>query len=225
MPLNEADTCRVHVTPKLREAEWETLPHSLTEQYIFTDGRVEFFGNQIKRGEQRRADYLLRYTRDFPIAVVEAKPEDDPAGQGMQQAKDYAEILGLKFAYATNGKEILEFDYLTGQEQEIFAYPTPTELFGRLKQAEGLLDDDIDTLLSPYHHETGFSPRYYQQIAINRAVQSVLQGNRRNLITMATGTGKPWWLSKFAGSYGMHAGTGKGNTENPGFCSWPIVTY
>jgi type I restriction enzyme R subunit len=107
---------------------------------------VEFHGNQVKRGEQKRADYLLRYTRDFPIAVVEAKPEGDPAGKGMQQAKEYTEIFGLKFAYATNGKEILEFDYLTGQEQEISAYPTPTELFARLRQAEGLSDDVVDTL-------------------------------------------------------------------------------
>ncbi|MEN8133443.1 MAG: DEAD/DEAH box helicase family protein [Pseudomonadota bacterium] len=112
------------------------------------------------------------------------------AGLGMQQAKDYAEILGLKFAYATNGKEILEFDYLTGQEQAISAYPTPAELFARLQQAEGLPDEVIDTLLSPYHHVSGFSPRYYQQVAINRAVQAVLQGNPRVLLTMATGTGK-----------------------------------
>ena len=66
---------------------------------------VEFHGNQVRRGEQKRADYLLRYTRDFPIAVVKAKPEDDPVGKGMQQAKGYAEILGLKFAYATNAKK------------------------------------------------------------------------------------------------------------------------
>jgi len=190
MSLNEADTCRVYVTPGLRDSGWETLPHSITEQYNFTDGRVEFTGNRTRRGEQKRADYLLRYTRDYPLAVVEAKPESDPVGTGMQQAKDYAEILGLKFAFATNGKEILEFDYLTGQERVISAYPTPTELFARLKQAEGLPNEAVDILLSPYHHVSGFSPRYYQQIAINRAVQAVLQGNRRVLITMATGTGK-----------------------------------
>jgi len=88
MPLNQADTCRVYVTPKLREAEWETLPHSLTEQYIFTDGRVEFKGNQVKRGEQKRADYLIRYTRDYPIAVVEAKPEGDPVGKGIEAVQN-----------------------------------------------------------------------------------------------------------------------------------------
>lgn len=94
MSLNEADTCRVYVTPRLRESGWETLPHAITAQYTFTDGRVEFVGNRTRRDEQKRADYLLRYTRDYPLAVVEAKPEGDPAGKGMQQAKDYAEILG-----------------------------------------------------------------------------------------------------------------------------------
>lgn len=190
MSLNEADTCRIYVTPKLRESGWESLPRSIAEQYTFTDGRVEFQGNKTRRGEQKRADYLLRYTRDFPLAVVEAKPEGDPAGKGMQQAKDYAEILGLKFAYATNGHEILEFDFATGQEQSLSAFPSPTELFTRLKRSEGIADETVDTLLSPYHHLSGFSPRYYQQIAINRAVQAVLQGNRRILLTMATGTGK-----------------------------------
>jgi len=190
MSLNEADTCRIYVTPKLRESAWEQISHSITEQYTFTDGRVEFHGNKTSRGERKRADYLLRYTRDFPIAVVEAKPEGEPAGKGMQQAKDYADILGLKFAYATNGHEILEFDYTTGLEQTLSAFPEPEELFSRLKVSEGIADEAIDTLLSPYHHTSGFSPRYYQQIAINRAVQAVLQGNKRILLTMATGTGK-----------------------------------
>lgn len=190
MALNEADTCRVYVTPKLKESGWENNPSAITEQYTFTDGRVQFKGSNVQRGEQKRADYLLKYTRDFPIAVVEAKPENSSVGQGMQQAKDYAEILGLKFAYSTNGHEILEFDYTTGEEQLLASFPTPDELFKRLCGDEGLKDEDLETLLSPYHHVSGYSPRYYQQIAINRAVQSVLQGKKRSLITMATGTGK-----------------------------------
>ncbi len=190
MSLNEADTCRIYVTPRLREAAWESLPHSITEQYTFTDGRVEFHGGQVRRGTPKRAAYLLRYTRDFPIAVVEAKPESEKAGKGMQQAKDYAEILGLRFAYATNGHDILEFDYTTGREQALSAFPSPGELFNRLKRSQGITEEDVNTLLSPYHQISGFSPRYYQQIAINRVVQAVLQGNRRILLTMATGTGK-----------------------------------
>lgn len=190
MPLNEADTCRVYVTPKIREAGWEQRPHSITEQKTFTDGRVELRGNVVRRREQKRADYLLRFTRDFPIAVVEAKAESDPPGRGLQQAKEYAEILGLKFAYATNGRQIIEFDYLTGQESELAAYPSPEELFARLKAGQGIDKGIADKLLTPYHHVSGYSPRYYQEIAINRTVQAILQGRRRNLLTMATGTGK-----------------------------------
>ncbi|PTQ74695.1 type I restriction enzyme R subunit [Nitrosomonas oligotropha] len=190
MPLNEADTCRVYVTSRIRGAGWEQHPHSITEQKIFTDGRVEVRGNVVRRREQKRADYLLRYTRDFPIAVVEVKPESDPPGKGMQQAKEYAEILGLKFAYATNGHQIIEFDYLTGQESELIAYPSPAELFSRLKANQGIEDEIANKLLTPYYHIPGHIPRYYQEIAINRAVQAILQGKKRNLLTMATGTGK-----------------------------------
>ena len=190
MALNEADTCRIYVTPKLREAEWETHPHSLTEQYTFTDGRIQVTGNHVQRGDKKRSDYILRYNRDFPIAVVEAKPEDATVGQGMQQAKEYAEILGLKFAYSTNGHEILEFDFISGKESIIPTFPSPTDLFSRLNESEGLTDKSIETLLTPYHHVTGYVPRYYQQVAINRVVQAVLQKKSRILITMATGTGK-----------------------------------
>jgi type I restriction enzyme R subunit len=190
MPLQEADTCRVYVTPKIREAGWEQHPHSITEQKTFTDGRVEVIGSAIRRREQKRADYLLRYTRDFPIAVVEAKPESDLPSKGLQQAKEYAEILGLKFAYATNGHQIIEFDYLTGRESELSSFPSPAELFTRLKITEGIDEGTADKLLTPYHHLPGYAPRYYQEIAINRAVQAILQGKRRNLLTMATGTGK-----------------------------------
>ena len=189
MPLNEADTCRVYVTPKLQEAAWEVSPHSMTEQKVFTDGRVFTASGKPLRGEKKRADYVLHYTRDFALAVVEAKPEADPVGTGMQQAKDYAEILGLKFAYATNGHEILEFDYTTGCEQWLSAFPTPEALWERLKAAENLSDETASRLLTPAYL-IGIKPRYYQEIAINRAVQAILQGQRRNLLTMATGTGK-----------------------------------
>ncbi len=189
MSLNEADTCRIYVTPKLQEAGWETSPHTIHEQKVFTDGRVLTTSGKPLRADKKRADYLLNYTRDFMIAVVEAKPEAEPAGTGMQQAKDYAEILGLKFAYATNGHGILEFDYTTGQEQELANFPTPKELWQRLKTAEGLSDETADRLLTPAYL-IGVKPRYYQEIAIHRAVQAILQGQRRCLLTMATGTGK-----------------------------------
>jgi type I restriction enzyme, R subunit len=147
-------------------------------------------GTKARRGPQKRADYLLQYTRDFTTAVVEAKAAYKSPGTGLQQAKDYAEVLGLEFAYATNGEGIVEFDYLTGLERELDSFPTPEELWNRLRGGQGLDDEVADRLLTPSHHLTGRSPRYYQEIAINRVVQAVLQEQRRILLTMATGTGK-----------------------------------
>jgi len=188
--MNEADTCRLHITPRLQAAGWERDPHRINEQVTFTDGRIIVVGQQAHRRPGKRADYILRYRPDMPLAVVEAKPRDVQAGDGMQQAKEYAEILGLRFAYATNGLSILEFDYTTGQELELQQFPSPDELWRRLTQTERITDDTAERLLTPSYHLSGKSPRYYQEIAINRSVQAVLQGRPRILLTMATGTGK-----------------------------------
>lgn len=187
----EADVCRIYVTPSLREVGWDDSPHLISEQHSFTDGRILIVGRTAKRRKQKRADYILRYTRDFPIAVVEAKSENFPAGEGMQQAKDYAETLGLKFAYATNGRTILEFDAFTGIEREISQYPSPLELWNRYQAGVGIKTSKIASdLLTPSSSNSGKQPRYYQEIAINKAVAEILGGNKRLLLTMATGTGK-----------------------------------
>jgi type I restriction enzyme R subunit len=165
---NEADTCRKCVVPGLIKAGWDEPPHSIAEQRAFTDGRIVVTGNRIKRRKRKRADYLLRYTRDFPIAVVEAKAEYKLPGDGMQQAKLYAEILGLKFAYSTNGVGIVEYDGTTCLEQEIDTFPSPEDLWTRLRSSDGLHDEVIvDRLLTPSDLSTS-TPRYYQEIAINR---------------------------------------------------------
>ena len=188
--MNEADTCRKYVVPKLQAAGWETEPHRVNEQATFTDGRIIPIGERIRRGKQKRADYLLRYTRDFPIAIVEAKASYKTPGDGLQQAKDYAEILGLKFAYATNGQGTIEFDYITGRETELGTFPSPDDLWHRLRQVERLTEEQGHMVLTPSFVQPGKTPRYYQEIAINRIVQAIAQGKRRVLITMATGTGK-----------------------------------
>jgi type I restriction enzyme R subunit len=176
--------------PRLLTAGWEHEPHRINEQVTFTDGRIVVAGRRSRRRPGKRADYILRYRPDLAIAVVEAKPDYATPGDGLQQAKDYAEILGLKFAYATNGHGIIEFDYLTGLERELDAFPTPAELWTRLTAGESLTPDAAERLLAPAYHLSGKSPRYYQEIAINRGIQAVAQGNRRALLTMATGTGK-----------------------------------
>lgn len=189
--MNEADTCRKLVVPRLQEAGWEDEPHSIAEQRTITDGRIVPVGKGFIRKPPKRVDYLLRYRRDFPLAVVEAKASYKMAADGMQQAKEYAEMLGLKFAYATNGKEILEFDYLTGLETPVPGYPTPEDLWARYCSGGRIQDQQVvDKLLTPSNYQVGKGERYYQQIAINRVVEAILSGQERVLVTMATGTGK-----------------------------------
>lgn len=190
--MNEADTCRKYVVPKLQAVGWDTAPYYLSEQRTFTNpkGRIRIVGGEIVRGQPKRADYLLGYRRDFPIAVVEAKADYKTPTSGLSQAKDYASILGLNFAYSTNGKGIVEFDFSTGLEREIEDFPGPEELWARLQGENPIPEPIKEKLLVPYHVDPDRQPRYYQQIAINRAVDSVLRGKKRILITMATGTGK-----------------------------------
>lgn len=187
--ITEADTCRKYVLPGLYASGWSD--DQINEQKTFTDGRVVVAGDKIIRGPQKRADYILRYRRDFMIAVIEAKAAYKNPGDGLQQAKEYTQILGLKFAYSTNGHSVIEHDFLTGKENGISTFPSPEELWTRLRESEGIKDDSVaERLLSPYYHLREKVPRYYQEIAINRAVQAVLQGKPRILLTLATGTGK-----------------------------------
>lgn len=125
--MTEADTCREFVTPKLVAAGWGTSESVIGEQHSFTNGRIIVAGGKVRRGKQRRADYLLYYRRDMPLAVVEAKEVGLPAETGVQQAREYAEMLGLKFAYATNGHRIIEIDYVAGTEREVDRYASPHE--------------------------------------------------------------------------------------------------
>src|SRR3989442_4607103 len=136
--MNEADTCRAEVVPRLQAAGWDDAPHSIAEQRSVTDGRIVPVGRGFRRRAPKRVDYLLRYRRDFPLAVVEAKAAYKQAADGLQQAKQYAEMLGLKFAYATNGNDIIEFDYCTGLETTRADYPTPDELWHRYRAAAGI---------------------------------------------------------------------------------------
>lgn len=188
---NEADTCRKFVVPKLQAAGWDNDPCSIAEQRTVTDGRVIPVGKGFVRKPPKRVDYLLRYTRDFPLAVVEAKASYKSAADAVQQARTYAEMLGLKFAYATNGKDIIEIDYFQGTETRISDFPKPEALWRRYQAGSRITAPaQVEHLLAPYNTVGGKTPRYYQQIAINRTVEAILGGKRRLLLTMATGTGK-----------------------------------
>lgn len=187
---NEADTCRKLVVPMLKTAGWDNEPYSIAEQRTITDGRIVPRGQGFLRKPPKRVDYLLHYRRDFPLAVVEAKAGYKTAFDGVQQARQYAEMLGLKFAYATNGQELIEIDYFTGLEKALIEYPKPETLWNRYQTGAGIKSAACEQLLQPYNRAVGKGERYYQQIATNRITEAILKGQRRVLVTMATGTGK-----------------------------------
>lgn len=178
------------VEPRLRASGWETAPHSISEQYRITKGRIVVAGQSARRKDALKADYLLRYTHDFSIAVVEAKAESEPVTNGVQQARNYATMLGLRFAYATNGVEIIEIDLAEGTEVRVTDFPSPTELWSRLHGESPMSDTQASQLLMPAYASGNHEARYYQETAINRTVESIVRGRKRLLLVMATGTGK-----------------------------------
>ncbi len=190
--MNEAETRIKNIDPLLKNAGWSDsnnmdVPSFVREHYI-TAGKIR--GKGI-RGKAKRADYLLYYRQPhFPIAVVEAKANYKLPSDGLQQAKTYAEMLGLKFAYSTNGELLVEFDFITGVESKFYEMPQPSELWQRLKTHEGFTSQQEDIILSPFDLTGGKIPRYYQQIAINSVISAIVKDKRRILLTMATGTGK-----------------------------------
>ncbi len=127
--ITEADTCRKYILPKLYSAGWND--DQINEQKTFTDGRIVVTGDKYIRQKQKRSDFLLKIRRDFSIAVVEAKSAYKNPGDGLQQSKEYAEILGLKFAYSTNGKGIVEHDFITGKDTDLESFPTPSSFVWR----------------------------------------------------------------------------------------------
>jgi type I restriction enzyme R subunit len=175
------------VLPALYAAGW--TDDQIREQVSFTPGRIIVAGGTVRRGRRKRVDYLLSYLRDRPLAVVEAKSEYRLPSDGLQQAKEYAEILDLKFAYSTNGPGIVEHDYTTGLDSILEKYPSSDELWQRDCAARGVNADD-PLIRVPYFHEPGRVPRYYQDISIHRAIEAILKGEDRVLLTLATGTGK-----------------------------------
>lgn len=190
--LNEADTRAKLIDPKLHEAEWRE--ELITREYYLTDGRVRLVGDSHTRGERKKADYLLRYTNSFPIAVLEAKDESHSPKDGIQQAKEYAKMLGMMFAYSTNGHGIEEFNFIDNIQRSLKQFPFPDELWQQLAAYKALESAHISNpLLYPYYLEPGgIRPRYYQEVAINSVIENILHKQKRVLITMATGTGKTY---------------------------------
>jgi len=189
MSYNEADTRAKIIDPKIKQSGW--TEDFITREYYFTDGKIFLVGDESKRKDPKKADYILYFNEALPLAVVEAKEEGKPAVSGMQQVKEYAERLDILFAYSTNGHEIEEFDFTSNTQKTIEFFPTKDELYQRYLKAKSLLETEVIPLTTSYNKQTfGTNPRYYQQVAVRRAIESITKGQKRILLNLATGTGK-----------------------------------
>jgi len=195
--LSESDICDRFITPAIKNAGW--VEKDWRREYSFTDGQVIVRGNLTTRGKRKRADYLLFSHPNRPIAVIEAKDNNHSLGAGMQQGLEYAEVLDTPFVFSSNGDGFLFHDK-TGlynppeQTLSLDEFPSKEELWEKYLQWKGLATVDAgaqELVTSPNHSDArGKTPRYYQQNAINRVLDSIAQGQRRLLLVMATGTGK-----------------------------------
>ena len=196
--LSERDICSKYITPAVTGAGWD-LHTQIREEVSFTKGRIIVRGKLHTRGEQKRADYILYYKSNIPLAVVEAKDNSHSVGAGMQQALNYAETLGVPFVFSSNGDGFLMHDRTgfadkTEIELTLDAFPTPAQLWLRYCQWKGLETPAARlTVEMPYYDDgTGRAPRYYQANAINNTVEAVAKAQQRILLVMATGTGKTY---------------------------------
>ena len=197
--LSEEDIKLRYITPAITGKGWSVQDISMEAKVKLTDGKINLRGNLVARGKAKYADYLLYYNRATPIAIVEAKDANHSVSFGMQQAKEYAEMMDIPFAYSSNGFGFQEYDFLTGIERTIplDAFPTKDELYTRFFKesngGEGISEKELSVINQPYC--TGqdiYPPRYYQRNAVNRAVNAVARGEKRMLLVMATGTGKTY---------------------------------
>lgn len=196
--LSERDICTKFITPAIVHAGWDKNSQ-IREEVSFTHGKVIVRGKLVSRGKQKRADYILYYKNNIPIAVVEAKDNKQSVGSGMQQAIGYAETLDIPFVFTSNGDAFLFHDRtvdLGKKETELSLdnFPSPKELWEKYKKYKGLEDNRVEQVYTQsYHKDTdGKEPRYYQRIAINRAVEAIAKDKDRVLLVMATGTGKTY---------------------------------
>jgi len=195
--LSEQDICSKFILPAIMGAGWD-LHTQIREQYSFTAGKIIVRGKTITRGERKRADFILYNKANYPIALIEAKDNNHAVGAGMQQALDYAEALDIPFVYSSNGDAFLEHNRLaTGGEIEkeisLNNFPSPQELYQRYQESKKLTPEIEKIIDQDYFQELdGKEPRYFQQVAINRAVEAISKGQNRILLVMATGTGKTY---------------------------------
>ncbi len=195
--LSERDICTKFITPALRSAGWDEMLQ-IREEVSFTRGRIIVRGKLVTRGQVKRADYILYYKPNFPIALIEAKDNAHSVGDGMQQALGYAETLNIPCVFSSNGDGFVFHDRTgTSNPREMMlaldAFPSPADLWARYRAWKGLDAEAEQVVLQDYYDDgSGKTPRYYQVNAVNTAIEAIAKGQDRVLLVMATGTGKTY---------------------------------
>jgi type I restriction enzyme R subunit len=195
--LTEQDICSKYILPAIIKSGWD-LKYQIREQVSFTAGKIIVRGKTVSRGERKRADFILYYKNDLPIAIIEAKDNNYSVGAGMEQGLNYAELLDIPFVFSSNGDAFIEHDrFVTGgvkeRELRLDGFPTPGELYDRFKIAKGITEKIETVITQDYYQEIkGKTPRYFQRVAINRTIEAIAKGQNRVLLVMATGTGKTY---------------------------------
>jgi type I restriction enzyme R subunit len=195
--LSESDICAKYITPAIMQSGWDEMTQ-IRREVSFTKGRIIVRGKMVTRGKAKRADYILYYKSDLPIALVEAKDNKHAVGDGIQQALGYADTLDIPYVFSSNGDGFVFHDR-TGQsipvEQNlaIGAFPAPHALWAKYKAWKGLGETEAAIVLEDYFSDaSGKEPRYYQRVAINKTIEAIAKGQDRCLLVMATGTGKTY---------------------------------
>ncbi len=190
--LTERDICTKFIGPAVKRAGWDEMTQ-MREEVNFTKGRIIVRGKLVTRGKAKRADYILYYKPNIPIAIIEAKDNNHSIGDGMQQGLDYAATLNIPFVFSSNGDGFVFHDR-TGISPEKEAsltldqFPTPADLWEKYRGWKGLTADEEEIVLQDYFDDgSGKAPRYYQCNAVNAAIEAIAKGQNRVLLVMATG--------------------------------------
>lgn len=197
--LSERDICTKFITPAIIKAGWNK-DSQIREEVSFTAGKIIVRGKLVSRGKGKRADYILYYKNNIPLAVIEAKDNKHSAGAGIQQAIEYAQMLDIPFVFSSNGDSFIFHDRTVDLgkkeiELPLDRFPSPQELWAKYKKYKQLEDIETEKIYTQAYHKdiaSNKEPRYYQRIAINRAVEAIAKGQDRVLLVMATGTGKTY---------------------------------
>ncbi len=195
--LSERDVCTKFITPAIKQAGWDEMLQ-IREEVGFTKGRIIVRGKLVTRGRAKRADYVLYYKPNLPIALIEAKDNTHAVGDGIQQGLEYAETLEIPFVFASNGDGFVFHDRIgMGVAKEVTLtldqFPSPADLWARYSAWKGLTVEAEQVVLQDYFDDgSGKAPRYYQVNAVNAAIEAIAKGEDRILLVMATGTGKTY---------------------------------